>query len=44
MILPELLCKEEETPIENKIEKLYNPKTIKQIVIGKINLNDKKTQ
>ena len=42
MIIPEWLCKEEETPIKNKIEKVYNPKTLKQIVIGKIKLNDKK--
>ena len=31
MIIPELLFKEEEAAIKNKIKKVYNPKTMKQI-------------
>ena len=38
MIIPELLSKE---PIENKNEKIYNPKTLKQTALEKINLDDK---
>ena len=38
MIIPEWLFKE---PIENKIEKIYNPKSLKQIARNNINLDDK---
>ena len=37
MIIPEWLFKE---PIENKISKLYNPKSLKQIARGNIKLDD----
>ena len=30
MIIPEWFFKEEQTPIKNKIKKVYNPKTLKQ--------------
>ena len=38
MIIPEWLFKE---PIENKIEKIYNPKPIKQLARNNIRLDDK---
>ena len=38
MIIPEWLFQE---PIENKIKKIYNPKTWKQIAMEKIKLDDK---
>ena len=38
MIIPEWLFKE---PIENKIKKIYNPKSLKQIARNNINLDDK---
>ena len=38
MIIPERLFKE---PIENKNNKIYNPKSLKQIARDKIKLNDK---
>ena len=38
MILPEWLFQE---PIENKIKKIYNPKSIKQLARDKISLDDK---
>ena len=38
MIIPEWLFKE---PIENKIEKIYNPISLKKIARNKINLDDK---
>ena len=41
MIIPEWLFKEEHTPIKNKIKKVYNPKTLKQIARETIKLNDK---
>ena len=31
MIIPEWLFKEEQAPVKNKFNKVYNPKTIKQI-------------
>ena len=31
MIIPEWFCKQEQTPIKNKVKKVYNPKTLKQI-------------
>ena len=42
MIIPERLFKEEQTPIQNKIKKVANPKTLKQIARQNIKLNDKK--
>ena len=41
MIIPERLFKEERTPIKKQIKKVYNPKTLKQIVRQCIKLNDK---
>ena len=41
MIIPEWLFKEEQTPIKKKIQKVYNPKTLKLIARQNINLNDK---
>ena len=41
MITPDWLFKEERSPIKKKIQKLYNPKTLKQIARGKINIDDK---
>ena len=42
MIIPEWLFKEERTPIKKKKQKVHNPKTLKQLAIGKIKLHDKK--
>ena len=39
MIIPEWLFRE---PIENKIEKIYNPKALKQLARNNINLDDKR--
>ena len=41
MIIPEWFFKEERTPIKKKIQKLYNPKTLKQLAREKIKLDDK---
>ena len=41
MITPEWLFKEEQAPNNNKIKKVYNPKTLIQIARENINLNDK---
>ena len=41
MIIPEWFFKEEITPIKKKIQKVYNPKTLKQIAREKIKLDDK---
>ena len=41
MIIPERLFKEERTPIKKKIQKKYNPKTLKQLAREKIKLDDK---
>ena len=41
MIIPEWLFKEERTPIKKKIQKVYNPKTLKQLAREKIKLDDK---
>ena len=41
MILPERFFKEEKSPIKKKIQKVYNPKTLKQLARGKIKLDDK---
>ena len=41
MIIPEWLYKEEQTLINNKIKKVYNPKTLKQIARENLEVNDK---
>ena len=41
MIIPEWLFKQEQTPIKKKIQKVYNPKTLKQLVREKTKLDDK---
>ena len=41
MIIPEWLFKDERPPIKKKIQKVYNPKTIKQLAREKIKLDDK---
>ena len=41
MIIPEWFFKEEKTPIKNKIKKIYNPKTLKQLAREKNKLDDK---
>ena len=41
MIIPEWFFKEEKTPIKKKIQKVYNPKTLKQLTREKIKLDDK---
>ena len=41
IMIPEWLFKEEETPIKNKIKKVYNPKTLKQIAGQNVKTNDK---
>ena len=41
MIIPARLLKEAQAPIKNKIKKIYNPKTLKQIARENIKMNDK---
>ena len=41
MIIPEWFFKEEKTPIKKKTQKVYNPKTLKQLTREKIKLDDK---
>ena len=41
MIIPDWLIKEEGSPIQKKIQKIYNRKTLKQIAREKIKLDDK---
>ena len=41
MIIPEWFFIEEKTPNKNKIKKVYNPKTLKQLAREKIKLGDK---
>ena len=41
MIIPEWFFKEEKTPIKKKIQKVYNPKTLKQLATEKIKLDDR---
>ena len=36
MIIPEWFFKEEKTPIRKKIQKVYNPKTLKQLAREKL--------
>ena len=40
MIILEWLFKEEKTPIKKKIQKVYNPKTLKQLAREKIKLDE----
>ena len=40
-IIPEWLFKQEQTPIKKKIQKVYNPKTLKQLTREKFKLDDK---
>ena len=40
-IIPEWLFKQEQTHFNKKIQKIYNPKTLKQIAREKIQLDDK---
>ena len=42
MIIPEWFYKEEKAPNKKKIQKVYNPKTLKQLAREKIKLDDKK--
>ena len=42
MIIPEWFFKEDQAPIKNKIKKVYNPKTLKQIARENTKMNDKK--
>ena len=41
MIIPEWFFMEEKSPIKKKIQKVYNPKTLKQLAREKIKLDDK---
>ena len=41
MIIPEWFFKEEKSPVKKKIQKAYNPKTLKQLAREKIKLDDK---
>ena len=41
MIIPEWFYREERSPIKKKIQKVYNPKTLKQLAREKIKLDDK---
>ena len=41
MIIPEWFFEEEKTHIKKKIQKVYNPKTLKQLAREKIKLDDK---
>ena len=41
MIIPEWFFKEEKSPVKKNIQKVYNPKTLKQIAREKIKLDDK---
>ena len=42
MIIPYWLFKEKRSPVKKKIQKVYNPKTFKQLARKKIKLDDKK--
>ena len=41
MIIPEWFFKEEKSPNKKKIQKVYNPKSLKQLAREKIKLDDK---
>ena len=41
MIIPEWLFKEARSPIKKKIQKVYNPKTLRQLASEKIKLDEK---
>ena len=40
VIIPEWFFKEEKSPIKKKIQKVYNPKSLKQLAREKIKLDD----
>ena len=44
MNIPECLFREEQTPIKEKIKKVYNPKSFKQIARSNIKLDDKEVE
>ena len=41
MIISESLFKQEQTHVKKKIQKVYNPKTLKQLASEKTKLDDK---
>ena len=41
MIIPDWFFKEEKIPVKKKIQKVYNPKTLIQLVRRQIKLDDK---
>ena len=41
MVIPEWFFKEEKSAIKKKIQKVYNPKTLKQLARKKIKFDDK---
>ena len=41
MVIPEWFFKEERSPISKKIQKVYNPKSLKQLAREKIKLDDR---
>ena len=41
IIIPEWLFEEDQTPIKNKIKKVYNPKTLRQIARENMKMNEK---
>ena len=41
MIIPDWLSKEERSPIKKKMQKVYNPKTLKQLASQNIKKNHK---
>ena len=42
MNIPDWFFKEDQAPIKNKIKKIYNPETLKQIARENIKINDEK--
>ena len=44
MIIPEWFFKEQQAPIKNNIQKVYNPKTLKQIARQNIKLSNKELE
>ena len=40
MIIPDWFFKQEKSPIKKKIQKVYNPRTLKQLAREKIKLDD----
>ena len=41
MVIPDWLFKEEPSPIQKKVQKVYNPKTLQQLARQNIKMNDK---